>query len=284
MKKLILILFALTLIPTLITAQEVSLKDFYPFAEQFDSSRVALVQCPEPKGFNRYPSNQMTPFQFWLTNFPLKPKGTPITDWQGNKIREAGDDAILDIPVKSPDFNDEDLLIYMALNFMYFDSAVYKFEIHLSETDVINYDLWLRNDYSGTDQTGIIVKQRDEPKIDTYGQFNLYLNYVLTNITPETIMLNTKVISHDRVRPGHMFIQFSDQEMTKVSHVSLVLDVCNRVERVPWMLLAYGGDPAQSIIIPNGYAEDANKKWLSVEGVKDQLKQYGKGFFYRFSN
>jgi len=47
------------------------------------------------------------------------------------------------------------------------------------------------------------------------------------------------------------------------------------------MLVAYGGNPAQSVVLPNaGMTTEA--RWLTLDELREHLKEYGMGYIYRW--
>jgi len=278
-----LLIIALLTVPASVFGQAQSLNSFFPFAEEYDSTRTIVMLCEEPENLERYPSHLMTPFQVWMTNLPLRPKGTPITDWRGEIIEETVLDGVIDFPIKSQYQTDADILILLALNFFSLDSTIYHFDITLTESDTVNYSKWLERDYEIASDGKISFVIRTDPKSDNRSEFQNYLNFVARAFDNESILLNAEVVAHNRVKPGNLYIQFSDDSLQVVSHVSLVLDVCRNAAKQLSVLVAYGGDPAQSLVVPYAYGA-SEAKWFGVDELVEHLKPHGKGFFYRYRN
>ncbi len=278
-----LLIVTLLLIPALSFGQSKSIKQFYPFATSYDSTRTILMLCEKPEQTTRYPSHLMTPFQVWLTNLPLLPEGSPVTDWQGNVIKKVKTDGIIDYPITSKYQTDADILVMLALNFFSLDSTIYGFNVVLDRRDTVNYSKWLIRDYHGGQGESITYTERDTPKTDNRKEFEKYLDFVTRHFDEQTVMLNAAVVPHNHIKPGNMYVQFSDDSLKVVSHVALVLDVVRNPGKQLSVLVAYGGNPAQSFVVPNIYGE-TDAKWFTVPELVEFMKQYGEGFFYRYTN
>lgn len=278
-----LLIVTVLIFPSLTLGQNQSLKRLFPFSKNYDSTRTIIMQCEKPENLERYPSHLMTPFQVWLTNLPLMPQGTPVTDWRGKIVRETDTDGIIDFPITSKYETDADILLLLALNFFSLDSTIYRFNIVLDKKDTINYSKWLERDYQGSPGQEISFTVRSKPKIDNRREFQNYVDFVTEHFGEQSIPLNTEVVPHNHLKPGNMFVQFKDDSMKVVSHVALVLDVCRNPAKQMSVLVAYGGDPAHSLVVPNAFGE-ADAKWFSVGELVEFLKPYGEGFFYRYTN
>ncbi len=259
-------------------------KELFPFATEFDSKRSLVVLCPTPQGFDRFPTSSMTPFQAWLTNLPLLPQGRSAVGWKGNKLtgNDWSKDGVIDIPVTSPDITDADILPLLALNFFVLDSTIYTFRIMLTEKDTLSYGRWLEGEYSGDIKSGFKYI-RGERKTDTGEEFRRYLAFVTRHFDNKMLMKNAEPITHIRIRPGNMYIQFKPDDPDSVGHTTLILDVCRNVGSEIKVLAAMGGNPAQSLIVPRVW-EAPEKKWFTIDELVAFLRPHGTGFFYRYTN
>ena len=94
---LILIMF----FPLVLLSEEKEI-DMFPFAEDYNPERSLIQVIATPQGYERYPIDKMTPYQVWLSNLPLKPKGSPVLSWDGDTLETPDESCgVIDLPITS---------------------------------------------------------------------------------------------------------------------------------------------------------------------------------------
>ncbi len=281
MKVVIGIVLSLVFLYSSVFAQQ-SASRIYPFAMEFDPQRNLILSYQTPPGCERFPTSKMTRYMAWLTNLPLKPKYHPLIRWDKQIIYRADSiSAVIDISVTTNNQKDEDFPMQMALEYARSANLIDDFPIILFDRDTLTFARWLNGSYS-FDARGNILYQKGEPREKSEKEFYRYLEFVIRHNTHKTLLKNLDPVKGDQVIPGDIFIQFNENDPDSAGHAALVLDVCINKDGEILLLMAWGGNPAQSYHIPRNWISK-NRDWFTVDELKEQLSEYGEGKFYRFT-
>lgn len=254
----------------------------YPFAIEYDPERNLIVSFPTPAGYERFPTSKMTRYMAWLTNLPLKPKYHPLIRWDKQIIYRADSiAAVIDLSVTTNNQKDEDFPMQVALEYAKSTNLLEDFPILLTDRDTLTYSRWMNGSYS-FDARGNILYKRGEPRQQSEKEFYRFLEFIIRHNTHETLLKNLEPVKGNQVIPGDIFIQFNKDDPDSTGHAALVLDVCINKEGEIILLMAWGGNPAQSYHIPRNWI-NKNSNWFTVDELKEQLSEYGEGKFYRFT-
>jgi hypothetical protein len=282
-KKIMVISIIVISITAALNAQtSEELVNFYPFAQEYDEERSLIWIADTPEGYERFPQDVMTLFQVWLTNIPLLPSGSEVKDWQGNAIGQADSSlGILDLKIDKPYCTDVDFPIILYLHYFNLAGTLEKVRILITRTDTLTYEKWLNGECTYNKKDGFTYTP-GKTRVASQKEFQGYLDFVTKHLDAYMLARNVRLIKDKKVRPGNMYIQTKGDSRT-ISHVAMILDIC-RVNRIEYkVLVAYGGDPAQSIVVPRAW-ESAERKWMTIPELREHLKEFGSGSFYRFTN
>lgn len=281
--KLLICLAFLLFAATISYGQETpDAKKPFPFA-QYNQPGLSLVnRVANPDGYTRYPTERLTLYQLWLSNLPLTPPGTPVLNWKGKKISKPDTlNGILDMNINSKYKTDADIPVMLLLHFFRLQGNVEKFNIILKKNVVVNYGDWLRGKYIDEKDREIYFRNEGLRRVDSDEEFQQFINFVTKYFDTKSLRMNVEHSDSRVLEPSHMFIQFKDDDPDSIGHTAVVLDIATAEYKPRKFLVAMGGNPAQSIVVPNiGITNE--KRWFTLDKLKEYLDEYGIGHIYRW--
>jgi len=282
--KLIILLIFLLTIGSIISAQETEqIKNPFPFA-QYNNPKMSLIsQVANPEGYDRYPADKLTMFQLWLSNLPLMPKETPVLNWKGKKIAEADEhNRILDMKIESKYITDADIPVLFLMHFFRMQGKLDKFKIVLKKNFTVNYSDWLKGEYVDEKNRGLYFRNKGLSRVDSDEEFQKYVEFVVKYFDTKSLRMNVSHADSRVFQPSHMYIQFKENDPDSIGHTAVILDIAFAEYKPRKMLVAYGGNPAQSVVVPNIGKLGINGGWLTFEELREHLKEFGGGYIYRW--
>ena len=254
----------------------------FPFAE-FENPGPPLVQAvPDPPGYKRFGESDLTEYQLWLTNLPLKAQGSRILDWKGNPISEPDTiNGILDFKVDSKYITAADIPVMLLMHFFRLKGIINVVPIRISETMTVNYNDWLRGKYIDDEEKGLYYLDEGRTRSDTDEEFHKYLAFVTRYIDSKTLQLNLTNRDARTVKPSHVYIQKAVDNPDSVTRIGIVLDAAFAEGHMHKFLIAFGGNPAQSVIVPNAWSK-TGAAWFNADELREATKEDGMGYFYRW--
>lgn len=286
MKKSSITLTILLIIMTLtVNAQNPDVKSRpFPFAKYNEPKLALITQIANPEGYTRYAENRLTPFQLWLSNIPLMPRGSYRVDWRGKKLAEPDTiNSIVDMKIDSKYMTDADIPVMLLMNFFHLSGQLQQFNIRLSENLVVNYKEWLSGRYIDDKDKGLYFRDEGIGRADTKEEFDGFVAFVTKYFDNKTLRLNVEHTDDRVALPSHIFIQFKNDDPDSIGHTAVVLDVAMAKEKDRKFIVAYGGNPAQTVIVPNS-GKSMESKWFTIDSLREYLKEYGMGYMYRWKN
>lgn len=282
MKKLIYTFLVSLLVFSAVSAQE-SRSKAYPFCLEFDSERTLLKVFPTPAGYERFPISKMTKFMAWVTNLPLAPKYHPVVRWDKQIIMRADSMAgVVGIGIASTNQKDADLPLQLVMEYLRARGGLGDFPIIVMKRDTLMFDRWLNGKYSFDARKNLIYK-KEEMRESTEREFYRYMEFVIRLNENKILLENLTAINEKNIQPGDLFIQFDENDSDSTGHSAMILDVCSNKKGDLLLLIGMGGTPAQSFYIPQPRPL-SDRKWFTIDELKNHLVEYGDGRFYRFLN
>ncbi len=254
----------------------------FPFAQYNDPNLSLITQVPNPVGYNRYSSNKITLFQHWLSNLPLMPPGTPALNWKGKKVAKADTlNRVIDMNIDSKYITDADILVLLAMHSFRLQGTLDSLNIILNKNLVVNYQSWLRGKYIDEPDKDIYFRSEGLSRVDTEEEFQNYVKFVTKYFDTKSLRRNVEHTNSNVFKASNVFIQFKLDDPDSIGHTAVILDVAVAKDQPRKMLVAYGGNPAQSIVIPTtGNETDGN--WFTLDELREHLKEFGMGYIYRW--
>ncbi len=284
MKIKLLIFLTLILVAGTVSFAQDTQREFkpFPFARLNDPKLSLISQVTNPAGYVRYPTDRLTKYQLWLSNLPLLPSGSPVLNWKGKTISKPDTlNRILDMNIDPRYITDADIPVLLLMHFFHLQGKLEKFNIILRKNLVVNYKDWLRGKYVDEKDREIYFKNEGLSRVDSDEEFQKYMEFVTKNFDTKSLRMNVEHTDSRVFEPSHMFIQFKEDDPDSIGHTSVILDIAVAEYKPRKMLVAYGGNPAQSVVLPNaGMTTEA--RWLTLDELREHLKEYGMGYIYRW--
>ena len=243
-------------------------KSATPIFEILTTRRVQLVlgdsiqtRFPTPKGYERSLATENS-FAQYLRNLPLKPSGSPVFLFNGNKkLNQDAHASVIDMDIGNRDLQQcADAVMRLRAEYLF---AQKKYEdIHF---DFVNgfsadYKTWRagnRISIKGNDVIWVATNSESS----SYGSFRKYLNMVFAYAGTPSLEKQMKSISINEMQIGDVFIQGGSP-----GHAVIVVDMAldkNNGKKI--FMLAQSYMPAQDIhILVN--PQDKNKgPWYELD-------------------
>lgn len=254
----------------------------FPFA-QYNDPKLSLISLADaPPGYKRISSERFTLFQHWLSNLPLMPPKTPILNWKGKIISKADTlNRIVDMNIDSKYATDADILVLFLMHFFRLQNKLDNFNIILKENLVVNYKNWLRGKYIEEKKRDIYFRNEGLSRIDSDEEFQAYIEFVTRHFDNKSLRKNVEHINSLIFKPSNVLIHFKLDDPDSIGHTAVILDAAVASGKPRKMLVAYGGNPAQSVIIPNA-GRTGHGGWFSIDEIREHLKENGMGYLYRW--
>lgn len=218
-----------------------------------------------PKGFQRVEVAKNS-FGSYLRNFPLKPHGSEVYLYNGNKKnRQDVHVAILDISVGNKDLQQcADATMRLRAEYLYqhkkFDSINFDF------TNGFNakYSKWRQGFRIKVDGNKVTwVETKTETPSDSYKSFMDYMEKVFMYAGTLSLSNQLALRNIDEIQIGDVFVMGGSP-----GHAVIVLDLAENDKGEKVMLIAQSYMPAQEIhILKNPENEDLSP-WYSVKSIK----------------
>ena len=253
----------------------------YPFSFNYNSTRTLIIVFNQPEGCVRFPIKQMSEYQIWLTNMPLKPVNTPVA-WTNRHVVYEADSilGVIDLGVTSHNQKDPDIPIQILWSYYRTQKAYDKMAMVIDEGDTVRYSKWLEGSYSFK-ANGKLKYKSTGKREHTNKDFFRCLELAMARTSNKTLVnFNVDPITEKEIEPGDLFVQFKKDDPDSTGHTAMILDVCYDTDGKIFLLTAMGGDPAQSFYIPK--PKSINRDWMTIDELKAFLSEYGDGNFYRF--
>lgn len=281
--KLLIFLFFLFVIESIGFAQGTPKESkLFPFAQYNDPTLSLISQVDNPAEYRRYNSDNLTVFQHWLSNLPLMPPKTPVLNWKGKIISKADTlNRVVDMNIESEYVTDADIPVLLLMHFFRLQGKLEDFKIILKENLVVKYRDWLRGKYIDEEKRAIYFRNEGISRADSDEEFQKYIEFVTEHFDIKSLRMNVKHVDSRVFRPSQILLHYDVENPDKIGHAAIILDVAIGKKLPRKMLIAYGGNPAQSVIIPNsGKARDG--RWFSLDEIREHLNEYGLGYIYRW--
>ncbi len=284
MKVKLLIFLTLILVAGTISFAQDTQKEVkpFPFAQYNDPKLSLVIQVSNPAGYERYPSDRLTMYQLWLSNLPLMPPRTPVLNWKGKTISKPDTlNRILDMNIESKYITDADIPVLLLMHFAHLQGKLEGFNITLEKKLVVNYKDWLRGKYIEDKDRDIYFKNEGLSRVDSDEEFQKYIEFVTKIFDTKSLRMNVERTDSRVFRSSHMLIQFKEDDPDSIGHTSVILDMAFAEYKPRKMLVAYGGNPAQSVVLPNA-GMSTESRWLTLDELREHLEEYGIGNVYRW--
>ncbi len=283
MKKVVIgLFFVIIMFSDLFGQEEKPKSNIFPFSENYDSNNTLIMAIGEPSGYKRSTNIGMSVFMAWITNLPMRPKGSPVTKWNGQVMMGADSvNGVIDLGVGTINQKDADIPLQLVLEYLKARDALYDSPIIVGNGDTVTYNKWLNGKYLKDPRMNLIY-EKGEKKENTLKEFYRFLEFVMVMNENKTLIKNLESVKEDGIMPGDLYIQFNKDDADSSGHCSIIFDVAANEKGEKVYLAGWGGTPPHALYVarplPISY-----RRWFTMEELKERLAEYGEGEFYRFA-
>jgi len=251
----------------------------YPFVSMDDTIYTWESEFRVPDGFHRADTAALTPYQNWVSHFPLWHRYKSVGIWKGGTAFDKKDiSRVVHLPWRGPVYTDRGFALrilaeYLRKNHREFDMTVApKFG-----GDTLTYARWLRSK-EGYDGRGA-VKLIDATERDSSAfEFYRYLSVCMKNQTYESLGENCDSIPADQARPGDLLIGHDERGLTGRVYVILNMLVNDAGDRV--YAVGTGCPEACDFHIPL-VTSDRDFPWLTPSQLDSLTEGYPRRGYFR---
>jgi len=249
----------------------------YPFISMTDTIYTFESEFITPNGFHRSDSANLTPFQNWVSHFPLWHRYKPVGMWKGQKIFEAKEiSRAVHLPWKGSIYKDNAFPLRIIAEYLHYRNRDYDFTVIPPVGDTLNYKMYLHSKVSRTG-LGAVKLVSVEPRDSSVYEFFKFLNECMRNTNYASLSANCDSISIDDVAPGDLLIGHDERGRKGVVYVILNRLVNDNGDKL--YVVATGCPEACDFHIPL-FNDDRNNPWITIEEVQALASEYPyRGFF-----
>ncbi|HOP07769.1 MAG TPA: DUF4846 domain-containing protein [candidate division Zixibacteria bacterium] len=255
--------------PPLLTAAEVVDQDLpeivkwyrvhYPFTTNKDSIFTFETEFKEPSGYNKPDSSDQTPFQNWMSNFPLWHRWRPVGNWKGQKYMEA--DSVsrpVHLPWVGKRFTDCAIPIRILGEWLHYQKRENDLEVSLTHDGHLSYAEWLSGKMVHDNHMRAFI-QPGEVRPPSEKEFYAFLARCMENTDYSSLRANCDSIDCDDLMPGDLLIGHDERGTKGVVYV--VLRVLKNLWGSHVFAVATGGAEACDFHIPK-LTDDRDRPWI----------------------
>jgi len=221
----------------------------------------------------------MTPFQNWMTHFPLWHRWKPIGMWKGKKLYEADYVArAVHLPWKGRNFRDYAIPIRILAEYLHTLDREYDLKLLPNLGDTLTYESWLKGELRYTRHGEAFFEPTGdrEPSLEEYYGFML-INMSVASYT--SLTANSDSIDASELAPGDMLVAHDD--LGRMGATYIVLRMLVNADGDKLYAVATGEYEACDFYIPL-LTGDRIRPWVDVTRIKALSGSYPHWGFFRF--
>jgi hypothetical protein len=230
----------------------------YPWSPR-STDRLDARFAP-PSGFTRVPIESGT-FAAFLRALPLLPPGSPVVDYRGRVVHEAGDPriaAVVDIDVGDRDLQQcADAVLRMNAEWRY-GRGERAIAYPVSSGALLSYGGYLAGERAFASGRELDVRPAAARADDDHRTFRGYLDEVFAWANTASLGRAAAPVSFASARPGDFFVMSGNP----FGHAVLVLDVARDAAGDTALLLGQSYMPAQSFQVLSPGAARPGRPWF----------------------
>jgi len=233
--------------------QPETLRDWYLKTYDFYSIKDTVftfeTEFEMPVGYRRPDSADLTPFQNWVSHFPLWHRWKPVGIWKGGKAFEADQiSRVVHLPWKGPVFRDYAIPLRILAEFLRYHQCEFDLHVIPKLGDTLRYEDWLKGKPVYTGIGKVFFKNCDS-------------------------------IKDNEIAPGDLFI--AHDEKGRTGSVYVVINMLVNDEGKKLYIVATGCSEACDFHIPL-FNNNRNYPWITVERIRSLGSGMARSGFFRF--
>ena len=239
------------------TARE---RERYPWLSARHLIRPLAEVLPPPEGYTRVTLEEDS-FGAWLRGLPLRPAGTPVLDFRGQRVLSSSSPAltaVAELDVGSGDLQQcADSLIRLHAEWLWSRGERARIAYRFTSGHLASWERYAQGErprVSGAKVTWV----KSAPEADSRAAFRAYLDMVFTYAGTLSLAAGPQRPPRADVRPGDFFVLGGSP-----GHTVMVLDVARDERGRRVALIGQGFTPAQDfhVLSPPG----GDGPWFSLE-------------------
>ncbi|MBU8934725.1 MAG: hypothetical protein KOO62_12070 [candidate division Zixibacteria bacterium] len=243
----------------------------YPFFTMKDTAFSFEGEFDLPDGYSWPDSAKLTPYQSWISGFPLWHRHKPVGVWKGGKEFESKDiSRVVHLPWKGPTFSDVGFPLYILAEYLVHTHREVDLAIALKGGDTFDYPTWLhsKETLSGL---GKVMFRPSEPRDSSANEYYRFLNMLQRHSTYKSLATNCDSVAIKDVAPGDIFIGYN--EIGAKGAVYFVLNMITNVTGERLYCVATGCPVACDFHIPLVNL-DRDDPWITASRMLELVADY----------
>ena len=252
--------------------------DHYPFVTMTDTIFTFESEFVWPDGFHRPDSSEQTPFQNWVSHFPLWHQWTSVGSWKGGK--QYAYDKIsrpIHLPWKGSRFNDKSIPIRIWGEWLHYNNRGAELKVLPKAGDTLRYEDFLSGDLVYNNRMEPFFKPT-EPRQPSDREFYSFLMCCIDHTDYRSLAANSVSIKPDELMPGDLLI--AQNETGRKGRVYIVMLKVVNDKGDKRYVVGCGCEEACDFHIPL-LTEDRHKPWVTLAEIEQLAPDYPQRGFYR---
>lgn len=287
MTRLIVALMFLLISSGFVTAQEPKVvpeitqwyHDHYPFVTHTDSTYTYESEFVWPDGFHRPDSSEQSPFQNWVSNFPLWHQWKPVGHWKGGKLFKHDEvSRVFHLPWKGDRFNDKAIPLRILGEWLFYLHRENELRIWPKAGDTLRYEDFLGGDLRFNNRMEPFFEPT-EPRQPSPREYYRFLLFCIDNTTYKSLAANCVSVKPEDLMPGDLLIAHNENGRKGRVYIVMLKVVNDKGDKR--FVVACGCEVACDFHIPL-LTEDRDQPWVTLEEIEQLAPDYPERGFYRF--
>jgi hypothetical protein len=251
----------------------------YDFMAIPDTFFTYEQQFKIPEGFHRPDSAALTPFQYWVSHFPIWHDGKSVGAIGGSilydyhKICRA-----VHLPWRQRTFTDRAIPIRILAEWLRYRHREYDFQVIPKKGQLLTYRDWLKGTPVYNSDMKVSLKPAPQRDSSAY-EFYDFLELCMYNTSYRSITQNCDSIPEAEVAPGDIYAGYDETGKKGFTYVIMNVFLNSAGEKL--YAVATGCPLACDFHMPL-VNNDRNNPWLTLAGVRALAPGTANTGFFRF--
>ncbi len=252
--------------------------DNYPFMTMKDTVYTFESEFIFPEGFRRPDADELTPFQNWISRFPLWHQWRGVGYWKGGKMYEYEEiSRPIHLPWRNSYFTDNTIPLRILAEWLYYTNRFSAFRIIPKAGDTLRFEDFLGGElrYNNRMEPFFVPGEKREP---SPREFYKFVALCMQMTTYRSLAANCDPIAPSELRPGDLIIAEDETGRKGRVYIIMLMLVNNSGEKR--YVVGCGCQEACDFHIPL-LTDDRHRPWLETKDLKKLGDDYIKSGFYR---
>ncbi len=237
----------------------------YDFFTIKDTVYTFETEFEFPDGYRRPDSTDLTPFQNWVSRFPLWHQWKPIGMWRGSKMFEADQvSRAVHLPWRGKVFRDYAIPLRILAEFLRYKHCEFDLHVIPKSGDTLRYEDWLNGKPAYTSSGEVFFKPSEERGHDDI-EFYRFLDLCMRNTSYLSLVENCDSITENEIAPGDLFIAHDDKGNTGLVYV--IINMLVNKDDKKLFAVATGCPEACDFHIPL-LSDNRNYPWIPSKRIR----------------